>query len=100
MPKLPAEARWPLCALMGEKAKEEFVGAGEFGTEWFSNSWFAGDDMMDRDVIKEEMTSGDAGCRCTRLLAGVEGPWRERRRVCLDRPGIGGGVVESMISCD
>jgi hypothetical protein len=30
--------------------------------------------MMERDVMRDEMTSGEAGCTCTRLEEGVEGP--------------------------
>jgi hypothetical protein len=49
--------------------------------------------MIERDVIKDEITSGEAGCICTRFEEGVEGPWSDLRRVwCLWRPGIGGGV--------
>jgi len=52
-----------------------------FGRDECSNSWFAGDDMIESEEIKDEMTSGDAGWMCTRLLEGVEGPWRDLLRV-------------------
>ena len=46
------------------------------------------------------MTSGDAGCTWTRLFAAVEGPCKDRLRVCpLVRAGIEGGV-EFMVSAN
>lgn len=51
--------------------------------------------MMERDVIKEDITSGDAGCTDIRFEEYAEGPERDFRR--RDRYGIGGGV--SMALC-
>jgi hypothetical protein len=49
--------------------------------------------MMERDVIRDEITSGDAGWTWTRFEAWAEGPWSDfRRACCLVRLGIGGGV--------
>jgi hypothetical protein len=54
-----------------------FVAAGDAGVDWFpalSKSWFAGDDMIERDVIKDEITSGEAGCTLMRFEECAEGP--------------------------
>ncbi len=55
---------------------------------------------MDREVINDEITSGEAGWICTRL--DEEGPWSDlRRECCRVRFGIGGGVVKpSMMTPD
>lgn len=54
--------------------------------------------MMERDVIKEDITSGDAGCTDMRFEECAEGPDRDfRRECCRERYGIGGGV--SMALC-
>ncbi|EDN96218.1 hypothetical protein SS1G_01142 [Sclerotinia sclerotiorum 1980 UF-70] len=50
---------------------------------------------MESDVIREDITSGDAGCIDTRFEECAEGPDRDFRR--RDRYGIGGGV--SMALC-
>ena len=57
--------------------------------------------MIERDVIKDEMTSGEAGCICTRWEL-AEGPCRDLRRACCRvRLGIGGGVEKpSMVTSD
>ena len=80
MPKLPP-VESPCCVCAPKFAKfvlnVVFVAAGDAGVELlpeFSKSWFAGDDMIDRDVIKDEITSGEAGCTCTRFEACAEGP--------------------------
>jgi hypothetical protein len=56
--------------------------------------------MIDKDVIRDDITSGEAGCKCARFEGGVEGPWSDfRRACCLVRLGIGGGVeVPSMVT--
>lgn len=67
MPKLPPDDREPLCWLrLPNVLKVLFV---EADGDWpeFSKSWFAGDDMIESDVIKDEITSGEAGCTWTRL---------------------------------
>lgn len=73
-----------------------FVDAGEAGDECdaeVSNSWFAGEDMIESEVISDEMTSGEAGCMCTRFDAFAEGPCKDfLRECCRVRLGIGGGV--------
>jgi hypothetical protein len=76
------------------------VEVGEAGDECagFSNSWFAGEEIIESDVINDEMTSGEAGCTCTRLEECAEGPCSDFRRVCCRaRLGIGGGVVFTSI---
>ena len=102
MPKLPPDDRGPLCAFRFPKVLNvAFVDAGDPGDDGpgFSKSWLAGEDMIESDVINDDMTSGEAGCTCTRLEECAEGPWRDfRRACCLDRIGIGGGVeVTSMV---
>lgn len=56
--------------------------------------------MIERDVINDEITSGDAGCICTRLDECVDGPCIDfRLACCLVREG--GGVVNwSMATWD
>ncbi len=56
--------------------------------------------MIEMEVIKDEITSGEAGCTCTRLEECAEGPCSDFRRACCRaRLGIGGGVVfTSMVS--
>ena len=56
--------------------------------------------MMEREVINDEITSGEAGCTCTRLEEWAEGPCSDFRRACCRaRLGMGGGVVfTSMVS--
>jgi hypothetical protein len=47
--------------------------------------------MIESDVIRDEITSGEAGCTCTRLEECAEGPCSDfRRACCLVRVGIGG----------
>jgi hypothetical protein len=54
--------------------------------------------MIEREVISDEMTSGEAGCTCTRLEECAEGPCSDFRRPCWRaRLGIGGGVVLTSI---
>lgn len=55
--------------------------------------------MIESEVIKEEMTSGDAGCIDTRFEECAEGPDIDfRREFCRERYGIGGGF--SMALCN
>lgn len=71
-----------------------FAAEGEVGVDLlpipigFSNSSFAGEEMIDSEVIKEEITSGEAGCICTRFVEWVDGPWSDFRRACC-RVGLG-----------
>lgn len=67
MPKLPPDLI-PLCVCAFKFPKlvlnAVFAAVGDPGIDWvpeFSKSWFAGDDMIERDVIKDEITSGEAG---------------------------------------
>jgi hypothetical protein len=54
--------------------------------------------MIEREVINDEITSGEAGCTCTRLEECAEGPCSDFRRACCRaRLGIGGGVVFTSI---
>jgi hypothetical protein len=54
--------------------------------------------MIEREVINDEITSGEAGCTCTRLEECAEGPCSDfRRPCCRARLGIGGGVVFTSI---
>lgn len=63
-----------------------------------SNDWFVGGVMTESDEIKDEITSGDAGCTRTRF-AGPGGG--SRRELYIARLGIGGGVVNpSMLTLD
>lgn len=78
---------------------------GELGKECAaplsSNSRFAGEDMIDSEVIRLEMTSGEAGWTCTRFPSGGrsfnDGGGSDPRRPSylpsyLVRSGMGGGV--------
>jgi hypothetical protein len=81
------------------------VAYGELGKECAaplsSNSRFAGEDMIDSEVIRLEMTSGEAGWTCTRFPSGGrsfnDGGGSDPRRPSylpsyLVRSGMGGGV--------
>lgn len=53
---------------------------------------------MEREVIREDITSGEAGGTWTRLF--VDGPWRDfRRACCLVGLGICGGFSISGLGC-
>jgi hypothetical protein len=97
MPKLPPEDRGPLFPFKWPKVlKVAFVEAREAGEgcAGISKSWFAGEEIIESDVINDEITSGEAGCTCTRFEECAEGPCSDLRRACcLVRLGIGGGVV-------
>ena len=55
--------------------------------------------MIESEVIREEMTSGDAGCTYTRFEEGVDGPWSDFRRACCRaRAGIAGGMELTSIA--
>ncbi len=60
MPKLPSFV--DCCPLPSGFLNEEGAKVGEAGVDWVrSNNWFAGDEIIDREVINEEITSGLAG---------------------------------------
>jgi hypothetical protein len=72
----------------------------EFGKECVpcSNKWFAGSEMIDKEVMRFEMTSGDAGAMEMRLMSGTfdrgaaAGMGTLFVSCGLTRAGIGGGV--------
>mgnify|MGYP001581064488 FL=1 len=73
----------------------------ECATPGSSNSRFAGEDMIDSEVIRLEMTSGEAGWTCTRFPSvarsfnegGGSDPLRPSYLPSyLVRSGMGGGV--------
>lgn len=73
----------------------------ECATPGSSNSRFAGEEMIDSDVIRLEMTSGEAGWTCTRFPSAArsfnDGGGRDPLRPSyfpsyLVRSGMGGGV--------
>lgn len=79
MPKLPPRLRPdPLCISRSIGSKVVCEAYGELGSDCAvsSNSRFAGDEMTDSDVIRLEMTSGDAGWRWTRFGSGAR--WLEK----------------------
>lgn len=104
MPKLPPwlDSFWSkrsigskvVCVAYGELGKE-------CATPGSSNSRFAGEEMIDSEVIRLEMTSGEAGWTCTRFPSaarsfndgGGSDPLRPSYLPSyLVRSGMGGGV--------
>lgn len=107
MPKLPPvfELVDPLRKKRSTGSNDVCIESGEFGNELIldsSNSLFAGDDMIESEVMRLDITSGEAGWRWAWFVSGTRRFEDEGGRdVRLDswrlRSGMRGGVDRGAI---
>lgn len=76
MPKLPPvfELVEPVRKKRSSGSNDVCIASGELGSELMfdsSNNLFAGDNMTESDVMRLDITSGEAGCRWTWLVSGT-----------------------------